>query len=176
MTLRLEDKIKIVSDVANVASQATSVIAAKYAGLTVAEMTSLRKAATLSGVLMRVTKNTLARRAFEGTPFACISTALKGPLVLAFSYEDPAAAARIFKDFVKKIEKLEVQAMCLNGVLLPASDLNRLATLPTRDEAIAQLMSVMLAPVTQYVRTMAEPAAKFVRTLAALRDKKQSAG
>jgi large subunit ribosomal protein L10 len=173
VTLRLEDKKAIVADVAEVAKQAISVVAASYAGLTVAQLTDLRKTARASGVQMRVVRNTLARRAFEGTQFACMDSALVGPLILAFSKDEPGAAARIFRDFSKKIEKLEVRALSIDGALLPASDLNRLASLPTRDEAIAQLMSVMLAPVTKFVRTLAEPHTKLVRTFAALRDKKQ---
>lgn len=173
MTLRLDGKKAIVAEVAQIAKQATSVVAANYAGLTVAQVTELRKQARNAGVYMRVIRNTLARRAFEGTQFECMDPALVGPLVLAFSTEEPGAAARLFKDFAKKFDKLEVKALSIDGALLPAKDLNRLASLPTRDEAIAQLMSVMIAPVTKFVRTLAEPHGKFVRTLAAVRDKKQ---
>lgn len=175
MTLRLEDKKTIVAEVNEVAKQATSVVAANYAGLTVAQLTDLRKSARASGVYMRVIRNTLARRAFEGTKFACMDPALVGPLVLAFSKEEPSAAARLFKDFAKKLEKLEVKALSIEGMLLPAADLNRLASLPTRNEAIAQLMSVMQGPITKLVRTLAEPHSKLVRTFSALRDKKQQA-
>lgn len=173
MTLRLDGKKAIVAEVAKVAKQATSLVAANYAGLTVAQITELRKQARNAGVYMRVIRNTLARRAFEGTKFACMDLALVGPLVLAFSTEDPGAAARLFKDFAKKFEKLEVKALSIDGALLPAKDLNRLASLPTRDEAIAQLMSVMNAPITKFVRTLAEPYSQLVRALAAVRDKKQ---
>ena len=173
MTLRLEGKKAIVAEVVEVAKQASSVIAANYSGLTVAQLTELRKKSREAGVYMRVIRNTLARRAFEGTKFACMDSALVGPLVLAFSKEEPGAAARIFKDYVKKFEKLEVTALSIEGQLLSAKDLNRLASLPTRNEAIAQLMSVMLAPVTKLVRTLAEPHGKLVRTIAALRDQKQ---
>lgn len=175
MTLRLDGKKTIVAEVAAIAATASSIVAADYSGLTVKQVTELRKSARESGVYMRVIRNTLARRAFEGTKFACMDSALVGPLVLAFSTEDPGAAARLFKDYVKKFNKLEVKALSAEGVLLSANDLNRLASLPTRNEAIAQLMSVMLAPVTKLVRTMAEPHAKLVRTIAAIRDKKQQA-
>ena len=174
MTLRLEGKKAIVAEMAQVAGQASSVIAAQYSGLTVAQLTELREKARESGVFMKVVRNTLARRAFEGTKFACMDTALVGPLVLAFSKDEPGAAARVFKDYVKKWEKLEVKALSIDGQLLPGTDLNRLASLPTRNEAIAQLMSVMIAPVTKLVRTLAEPHAKLVRTIAAVRDKKQA--
>lgn len=175
MTLRLEDKRAIVAEVAEVAKQATSVIAADYCGLTVAQLSELRKTAREAGVHMRIIRNTLAKRAFEGTQFACMDSALVGPLVLAFSKDEPGVAARVFKDYVKKFEKLQVKALSLDGMLLPGTDLNRLASLPTRNEAIAQLMSVMLAPVSKLVRTLAEPHGKLVRTIAAVRDQKQQA-
>jgi len=173
VTLRLDGKKAIVAEVAEVAKSATSVIAAQYSGLTVSQLTELRKKARESGVYMKVVRNTLARRAFEGTQFACMDSALIGPLVLAFSKDEPGSAARVFKDYIKKWEKLEVKALSIDGKLLPSTDLNRLANLPTRNEAIAQLMSVMLAPISKFVRTLAEPHAKLVRTIAAIRDQKQ---
>lgn len=175
MVLKLEDKKAIVSEVAEVAKHALSLVAAEYSGLTVAQLTELRRSARKSNVYMRVVRNTLARRAVEGTKFACIQEKLTGPLVLAFSNEDPGAAARLIKDFVKDNEKLKVMALAIDNQLLPPEGLNKLASLPTRDEAIAQLMSVMLAPITQLVRTLAEPHAKLVRTVAAVRDQKQNA-
>lgn len=175
MALKIDGKKAIVAEVAEVAKSATSVVAADYCGLTVGQLTELRKTARNSGVYMRVVRNTLARRAFEGTQFACMDPALVGPLILAFSKDDPGAAARLIKDFAKKFEKLVVRALSVDGALLPASDLNRLASLPTRDEAIAQLMSVMQAPISKFVRTLAEPHGKLVRTIAAIRDKKQQA-
>ncbi len=175
MVLKLEDKKTIVNEVSEAAKKAVSLIAAEYSGLTVSQVTGLRKSARESGVYMRVVRNTLARRALEGTQFECMQSELVGPLVLAFSNDDPAAAARLIKEFAKDNDKLVVKALALNNQLLPASSLNKLASLPTRDEAIAQLMSVMLAPVTKFVRTLAEPHAKLVRTVAAVRDLKQSA-
>jgi large subunit ribosomal protein L10 len=175
VTLKLDGKKAIVAEVSEIAKQASSVIAANYSGLTVLQVTELRKKAREAGVYVRVVRNTLARRAFEGTKFACMDPALVGPLVLAFSKDEPAAAARIFKEYVKKFEKLEVTAFSIDGQLLSGKDLNRLASLPTRNEAIAQLMSVMQAPITKFVRTLAEPHSKLVRTFAALRDKKQQA-
>lgn len=171
--LKIDDKKSIVAEVAEYAKVATSVVAANYAGLTVKQITDLRDSARKNGVRMRVVRNTLARRAFEGTQFACMDSALVGPLVLAFSNEDPGAAARLFRDFAKKFEKLQVKALSVDGQLLPASDLGRLANLPTRNEAISMLMSVMQAPITKFVRTLAEPHAKLVRTFAALRDQKE---
>lgn len=173
MALNLNDKKAIVAEVAEVAKVATSVVAADYCGLTVAQLTELRKNARNTGVYLRVVRNTLARRAFEGTQFACLDPALVGPLVLAFSKEDPGAAARLIKDFAKKFEKLVVRALSVDGALLPATDLNRLASLPTRDEAISQLMSVMNAPITKFVRTLVAPHSKLVRTVAAVSSQKQ---
>lgn len=175
MVLKLEDKKAIVSEVAGVAKQALSLVAAEYSGLSVAKLTELRKSARETGVYMRIVRNTLARRALEGTQFACMQQELVGPLVLAFSNDNPGAAARLLRDFAKTNDKLKVRALAIDSQLLPGKDIDKLANLPTRDEAIAQLMSVMLAPVTKLVRTMAEPHAKLVRTVAAIRDAKQSA-
>lgn len=174
VVLKLEDKKTIVNEVANVANQALSLIAAEYSGLTVAQLTAFRKAARESGVYVRVVRNTLARRALAGTQFACMQDELVGPLLLAFSNEDPAAAARLIKEFIKQNEKLKVKALALDKQLLPANSLNKLASLPTRTEAIAKFLFVMKAPIVQLVRTMVEPHAKLVRTIAAIRDKKQS--
>lgn len=175
MVMKLEDKKTIVNEVAVVAKQALSLIAAEYSGLTVSKLTQLRKTGRESGVYIRVVRNTLARRALEGTSFACMQDKLVGPLLLAFSQEDPGAAARLIKAFAKDNELLVVKALALDNQLLPPEGLNMLASLPTRDEAIAQLMSVMKAPITKFVRTLAEPHAKLVRTVAAIRDKKQAA-
>lgn len=175
MVLKLEDKKAIVNEVSDVAKHAVSLIAAEYCGLTVGKMTGLRKSARENGVYLRVIRNTLARRALADTQFACMHDALVGPLILAFSKEDPGAGARLLKEFAKDNELLKVTAVAIDNQLLSAEYLNKLASLPTRDQAIAQLMSVMLAPITQLVRTMAEPQAKLVRTLAAIRDAKQSA-
>lgn len=172
MTLRLEGKKTIVMEVNKVAAQALSAVAAEYRGLSVEQMTNLRRQARGAGVYLRVIRNTLARRAIQGTLFACLDKSLTGPLILAFSQQEPSAAARILRDFAKGNEKLVVTALAFDGQLLHAKDLDKLANLPTRDEALASLMAVMKAPITKLVRTLAEPHAKFVRTIAALRDKK----
>ncbi|HET7176051.1 MAG TPA: 50S ribosomal protein L10 [Gammaproteobacteria bacterium] len=175
MTLRLEDKQALVAEVAEVAAKAHSAIAAEYRGMTVEQLTKLRMQARKNGVFVKVVKNTLARRAVTGTAFECLKDALKGPLILAFSKEDPGAAARVVKDFTKDNEQLVVTAVAFGGKLLPKTDLERLAKLPTREQAIASLMAVMKAPITKFVRTLAEPHAKLVRTVAAVRDQKQAA-
>lgn len=176
MVLRLEDKKVIVAEVAEVAAKAHSAVAAEYRGLTVAEMTELRTNARKAGVYMRVVRNTLARRALENTNFSCMQEILVGPLVLAFSKEDPGAAARLMRDFAKAHEKLIVKALAISGKLLPATQIDALANLPTREQALALLLSVMKAPITQFVRTVREPVAQFVRAAAAVRDKKQAEG
>ena len=130
-------------------------------------MTELRREARNAGVYMRVVKNTLARRAVEGTEFECMKDALKGPILLAFAKDDPGAAARVIKDFAKGHEALQAVSLSAGGQLLPASDLNTLADLPTLDQARAMLLGVFMAPMNQLVRTLAEPSAMLARTLGA---------
>jgi large subunit ribosomal protein L10 len=172
VALKLEDKKVIVAEVAEVASKAISGIAADYRGLTVTEMNDLRAKARKNGVYLRVVRNTLAKRAIENTDFACMQDVLVGSVFLAFSCEDPGAAARLLKEAMGNYEKLKVCAVALGGKLLDVKDLEVVAKLPTRDQALAILLSVMKAPVTKLVRTMAEPYAMLVRTVAAIRDKK----
>ena len=175
MALRLEDKKTLVTEVNEIARTAQSVVAAEYRGLTVAKLTELRAKARASRVYMRVVKNTLARRAVAGTPFECVGDQLKGPLILAFSQDDPGAAARLIKGFAKDNDKLVPTLVSLGGSVMPGKDLDRVASLPTRAEALAQLLGVLKAPVAKFVRTLAEPHAKLVRTIAAVKDQKQAA-
>jgi large subunit ribosomal protein L10 len=175
VALRLEEKKALVAEVSSVAATALSAVAAEYRGLTVEDMTDLRRRARDGGVYLKVVKNTLAKRAIEGTDFACMQDALEGPLLLAFSREDPGAAARVVKDFAKENDKLVVRLVAIGGTLLPANDIGRLADLPTYEQALSMLMGVLQAPITKLVRTLAEPHAKLVRTVAAVRDQKQAA-
>jgi len=175
MALNLADKKAIVAEVADVASTAYSAIAAQYIGLSVEQMTELRVKARESGVYLRVVKNTLARRAMEGTDFECMNEALIGPLVLAFSQEDPGAAARVISDFAKENGKLEVKIVSLGGKLLDAGDIEKLAKMPTKDQAISLVMALMLAPVEKLARTLNEVPTKVTRAVAAVRDQKQEA-
>lgn len=175
MALNLEEKKAVVAEVADVASNALSMVAAEYRGLEVGELTELRSKARDGGVYVRVVKNTLAKLALTGTEFECINEALVGPMILAFSQEDPGSAARLVRDFAKEHEKLVPKAAAVGGELLQASDLDRLANLPTRDQAIAMLMGVMKAPIEKLARTLNEPTAKMVRTFAAVRDQKEAA-
>lgn len=170
MALRLEDKKALVAEVKQAAETAHSALAAEYRGLTVTEMTELRKQAREQGVYLRVVKNTLAKRAIEGTDFECMQEGLSGPLILAFSQEDPGSAARVFKAFAKDHERLVTRLVSIGGELLPAADLERLASLPTLDQARAMLLGALQAPASQLVRTLNEPAAALARVLAARRD------
>ena len=175
MALNLEQKKSIVAEVAAVAAKAHSAVAAEYRGLSVVAMTALRSEGRKTGVYVRVVKNTLARRAVEGTDFACMQDGLVGPLILAFSKEEPGAAARLMQDFAKANDKMVIKLVSFGGKMLAPGDIDRLSKMPTRDQAISMLMGVMLAPITKFVRTLSEPNAKMVRTFAALRDKKQAA-
>ncbi len=172
MALSLEQKKAMVQEVAEVASKALSAVAAEYRGLTAAEMESLRVEARKGGVYLRVVKNTLARRAVEGTEFECLQEAFVGPLLLGFSLEDPGAAARVFKEFSKEHKALTVKFLGVGGQMLPASDLDRLASMPTREQALSMLMATMRAPVQKFVTTLNEVPGKLVRTVAAVKDAK----
>jgi large subunit ribosomal protein L10 len=175
MALNLEQKKAVVAEVSQVASSALAAVAAEYRGLTVTQMTELRVKAREDGVVLKVAKNTLVRRAVEGTEFECMMDALTGPLLFAFSMNDPGAAARLVKDYAKDHDKLIARLVAVGGQLFDASELDRLSKLPTRDQALAILMGVMKAPIEKFVRTMAEPHTKLVRTVAAVRDAKQAA-
>ncbi|AJJ64660.1 50S ribosomal protein L10 [Yersinia aldovae] len=165
MALNLQGKQAIVAEVKEVAKGALSAVVADSRGVTVDKMTELRKAGREAGVHMQVVRNTLLRRIVEGTQFDCLKDTFVGPTLIAFSSEHPGAAARLFKAFAKDNAKFEVKAAAFEGELIPAAQIDRLATLPTYEEAIARLMG-----------TMKEAAAgKLVRTLAALRDQKEAA-
>ncbi|EKT58112.1 50S ribosomal protein L10 [Providencia burhodogranariea] len=165
MALNLQDKQAIVAEVTEVAKGALSAVVADSRGVTVAKMTELRKAGREAGVYIRVVRNTLIRRAVEGTSYEVLKDAFVGPTLIAFSNEHPGAAARLFKEFAKANPAFEIKAAAFEGELIQAKDIDRLATLPTYEEAIARLMA-----------TMKEAAAgKLVRTLAALRDQKEAA-
>ncbi|MGM7606238.1 50S ribosomal protein L10 [Proteus mirabilis] len=165
MALNLQDKQAIVAEVSEVAKGALSAVVADSRGVTVDKMTELRKACREAGVTVRVVRNTLLRRAVEGTSYEVLKDAFVGPTLIAFSSEHPGAAARLFKDFAKANPAFEIKAAAFEGEFIPGSNIDRLATLPTYEEAIARLMSTMKEAV----------AGKLVRTLAALRDQKEAA-
>jgi large subunit ribosomal protein L10 len=164
VALNLDSKKVVVKEVAEFAAKALSAVAAEYRGLTVTELTQLRKTARETGVYLRVVKNTLAKRAVAGTEFECMQNGLVGPLLLAFSMEDPGSAARLISDFSKGHDKLVAKVIAIGGQAYGNSELARLASLPTRDQGIGLLMSVMKAPTE-----------KLVRTLAAVKDQKEAA-
>ena len=175
MALSIEQKKAVVAEVADVANTALAAVAAEYRGLTVEEMTDLRNKARDGGVYLKVAKNTLVRRAVVGTEYECMQESLTGPLLLAFSMEDPGAAARLVKEYSKDHKHLIAKLVAVGGQLYDESELDRLSKLPTYDQAIAMLMGVMKAPIEKFVRTLAEPHTKLVRTVDAVRDAKQAA-
>ena len=170
MALSLQQKKAQVAEVKEAAQSAQSLVAADYRGLTVGQMTELRARARAAGVYLKVVKNTLAKRAVEGTEFECMREALTGPMLLAFSHEDPGAAARVVKAFAKDNEKLVTVSVSIGGQMLPAVKLEALASLPTLDEARSQLLGVFQAPLAQLVRTLAEPAVMLARIIQARSD------
>ena len=175
MALNLDDKKAIVAEVNETAAQALSLVIADARGVDVTDMNTLRAKARAENVQIRVIRNTLAKRAFAETEYACVEEVLVGPSLFAFSMEDPGAAARLFKDFAKVNEEFEVKALSVSGQLLDKSQLDVLATLPTLHQALGMLANVTLAPVTKLVRTLNEIPTKTTRAVAAVRDAKQEA-
>ena len=171
MGLTLDAKKAIVEEVNSIAAVAPSAIAAEYIGLTVAEMNELRNAAREAGVHIKVVRNTLARRALENTQFECMRDNLVGPLLLVFSNDEPGSAAKVVRNFAKSNEKLEVKLVSLDGNLLEPSEINKLANLPSLDEARSMLLGLLSSPLTKFVRTISEPTSKFARVLGSKRDK-----
>ncbi|RUO78733.1 50S ribosomal protein L10 [Pseudidiomarina taiwanensis] len=172
MALGLAAKQAIVKEVNEVASKALSVAVAEYRGMEVADMTVLRSKAREQGVYLKVIRNTLAKRAFEGTQFEDMEPALKGPLIYGFSLDAPGASARLFKDFAKENKNLQVTALSTGNGLMGADKLDAVASLPTRDEALAKLLATFKAPVSKFVRTVNEVPSKFARVLSAIKDAK----
>ncbi len=165
MALNLAEKKALVADVNAVAASALSAVLAEYRGLTVAEMTELRNEARNAGVYMKIVKNSLARRAVEGTSFECIQPSLKGPLLLAFSREDPGSAARVVKGFSKDHDNLVPVSVSVGGELYDAASLDRVAALPNLDEARAMLLRTLNGPMTQLARLLSEPGSMLARVL-----------
>jgi large subunit ribosomal protein L10 len=174
LSLSLEQKQAMVSEVSAKLANAQTVIVAEYRGLDVERVTQLRSKARQSGVYLRVLKNTLARRAVQGTPFEKLSDQLVGPLMYGIS-QDPVAGAKVLSEFAKENELFVIKAGAMPGSMMSAQDVKALAQLPGREQLLAMLLGTMQAPVTKLVRTMNEVPGKFVRTLAALRDHKEKA-
>lgn len=164
MAMGLDGKKAVVEEVSAIAAKATSAVLAEYRGLTVAELTSLRVKARAQGVYIKVVRNTLARRAVEGTDFACLQPALVGPVVCAFSLNEPSSAARVLKDVAKGSDKFKVTALAFEGKLLDGKQLDFVASLPTKQESYALL-----------ARTLLEIPTKLARAIQAVADKQQQA-
>lgn len=173
MALNLAGKQVIVADVNETASNAISLVVADARGVNVTDLTELREQARANNVNLRVVKNSLARRAFVGTEFECVQDALVGPSLFGFSMEDPGAAARLFKAFAKENENFEVKVLSISGQMLSKEQLDVLATLPTLEQALGQLVSVMIAPVTKLVRTFNEVPSQVTRAVAAVGQQKE---
>ena len=172
VALGLAAKKEIVAEINEVASRALSVAVAEYRGMEVRELTDLRNKAREQGVYLKVIRNTLAKRGLADSKFADIDSALTGPLIYGFSIEAPGGAARLFKDFSKTNPKLQVTALSIGSGLLGPEKLDAVASLPTRDEALARLLATFKAPVEKFVRTINEVPSKFVRVLAAIKEEK----
>ena len=175
MGLSLEQKQAMVAEVSARLKGAQAVIVAEYRGLNVERVTQLRSRARKSGLYLRVLKNTLARRAIQGTPFEKLSDQLTGPLMYGIS-QDPVAGAKVLSEFAKEFEQLVIRAGAMPNAMMSPKDVRALALLPSREQLLAKLMATMLAPVTTLVRTMNEVPGKLVRTLAALRDQREKSG
>lgn len=175
MPLNLDQKKELVAELADVVRRSHSAVAAEYAGLTVEALTDLRRKARSSGVYLKVVKNTLVHRAVVGTPYECMRDSLTGPLVYAFSLEDPGAAGRLIKDFSKSNDKLKPHAVAIGGKLYAGTEVERLASLPTREQALSTLLGLMKAPAERLVRTIAEPGYCIARAIAAVADQKKAA-
>lgn len=175
MALNLAQKKEVVAELAIVAGKAHSLVAAEYAGLTVAQLTELRKKAREGGVFLRVAKNNLVRRAVEGTEYECTKEQLVGPLLYAFSTEDPGAAGRLVKSFAKDNDKLKAKLVAIGGSVYPSTHVDVLASLPTRDEALGMLVRVLAEPATQLARVLAEPASQLARALNQVGEQKKAA-
>ena len=171
MGLSLEQKQAMVSEVATKLQGAQSLIVAEYRGLNVERITQLRAKARTSGVWLRVLKNTLARRAVQGTPFEKLSEKMVGPLMYGIS-QDPVAGAKVLSEFAKENEHFVIKAGAMPNAVMSAQDIKALAQLPGREQLIAMLLGTLQAPMTKLVRTLNEVPARFVRTLAAVRDAK----
>ena len=155
------------------AARAGALMVAEYRGLSVLELTELRRAARASGVQVRVVKNSLARRAFRDTAFGGVSEQLLGPLLFGFVQQEAAAGAKVFSDFSKEHERLQLKFAVVDGDVLDAAGIAKLASLPSRDEALAMLMGVLKAPIAKLVRAHADVPGRLVRALASCRDRQK---
>ena len=170
MGLTLEQKQAVVAEVNAAAAAAPAAVAAEYKGLNVAEMTALRRSARDAGIYLRVVRNTLARRALEGTRFECMREGLSGPLLLAFSNEEPGSAAKVIRDFAEDNQKLVVRLIAVDGQLLETAQIDSVANMPTLDQARSMFLGLLQAPLGKFLRVLSEPESKFLRVLDARRE------
>ena len=173
MPLRIEDKQRLVQELNAIASSSIAGAIADFSGLNVTEITELRTKARESGVYLKVVKNTLSKRAFSDTSFECLTEDLKGPIIIALSEDDLASPARLFKNFSKEYEQLQTVGLAIGGNTFPASDLDRIAQLPTRQEAYSTIANLLQAPIEKAVRTLKEIPSKFTRMAVAVKDNKE---
>ena len=159
MGLNLDDKKAVVAEVAAQVATAQTIVVAEYRGIEVSDLTVLRKKAREAGVYLRVLKNTLARRAVTGTPFEGLSAALTGPLIYSIS-TDAVAAAKVLHDFAKTNDKLVLKAGSYSGTVLDKAAVQALASIPSREELLAKLLGVMLAPVSGFAVALGQLAKK----------------
>ncbi|WP_190600202.1 50S ribosomal protein L10 [Candidatus Vesicomyidisocius sp. SY067_SCS001] len=174
MALNLMAKKAVVAQVNLLARVSVSVGVAEYCGLTVEQMTNLRSSAIDADVVLRVVKNSLAKRALVSTKCECVLPILSGPVILGFSQQDLGAVARVFKDFIKENKDLVVKGLGVSGEFVESNQLKRIADLPTRDQAISIIMALMLAPVEKLARTLIEVPTKVTRVVKAVCDQKKS--
>ncbi len=175
MPLNLTQKKELVADLANVAAKAHSLVAVEYIGLTVEQLTELRKQARHNGVFLKVAKNTLIRRAVVGTDYACAESQFSGPLMYAFSLEEPGAAGRLVKEFAKANTHFKPRLVVVGGKAYPASHVEVLAALPTQEQALSMLLNVLSQPATMLARLLAEPVLQLARVTHAVGRQKQAA-
>ena len=174
MALNLNDKKNIVAQINETANQSLSLVIADARGVDVSDMNALRSQARKENIELKVVRNTLAKKAFESTDYACVESILVGPSLFAFSMEDPGSAARLLKGFAKENDNFEIKALAVSGQLLHKEQIDVLAKLPTRDQALGMLANIMLAPITKFVRTLNEVPTQTVRVLAAIKTHKES--
>ncbi len=170
MAISIEDKRRIVADVHAQFSRAASVVLADYRGMSVGDLTRLRMQARGAGISVRVVRNLLACRAVDDTRFACLQDSFAGPTLVAFSYTDLSSAAKTLNDFARKHEKLRIKALSVGGKLLGPEEIENVARLPNREQALTQLMGLMLAPISRLAAALHDVPGRLVRTLAAIRD------
>ena len=173
MPLSIEEKQNLVEELNEIASSSIAGAIADYSGLNVSEITELRTQARESGVYLKVVKNTLSKRAFSDTGFECLNENLKGPIIIALSKDNLASPARLFKNFSKDYEQLKTVSLAIDGNIFPASELDRIAKLPTQQEAYTIIARLLQAPIEKAVRTLKEIPTKFTRMAVAVKDNKE---